>query len=69
VVGHHPSDMTSGVHRPPRPERFYTADDIARLLDASWTIVVNEARPRSATTPEGADETIHDDAVLVAIRN
>ena len=67
VVGHHPSDMTSGVHRPPQPERFYTADDIARLLDDSWTIVVNEARPRSVTTPDGADATIHD-AVLLAIR-
>ncbi len=53
VVGHHPSDMTSGVHRPAEPERFYTADDIAGLLDDSWTIVVNEARPRAVTTPRG----------------
>jgi len=68
VVGHHPSDMTSGVHRPPRPERFYAADDIAGLLDDSWTIVANEARPRSVTTPEGAQVTVHD-AVLLAVRN
>ncbi len=67
VVGHHPSDMASGVHRPPQPERFYTADDIAGLLDDSWTIVVNEARPRSVTTPDGAEVTIHD-AVLLAMR-
>ena len=67
VVGHHPSDMTSGVRRPPMPERFYTADDIACLLDASWTVVVNEARPRIAMTPEGNETTIHD-AVLVASR-
>jgi SAM-dependent methyltransferase len=67
VVGHHPSDMTSGVHRPPQPERFYSADDIAGLLDDSWTIVVNEARPRSVTTHEGAEATIHD-AVLLAVR-
>ena len=52
VVGHHPSDMASGVHRPPQPDRFYTADDIAGLLDASWTIVAQEARPRVATAPE-----------------
>jgi 2-polyprenyl-3-methyl-5-hydroxy-6-metoxy-1,4-benzoquinol methylase len=69
VVGHHPSDMTSGVQRPPEPERFYSADDIAGLLDEdSWTIVVNESRPRSVTTPEGADATLHD-AVFLAIRN
>jgi SAM-dependent methyltransferase len=67
VVGHHPSDVTSGAHRPADPERFYTADDIAALLDASWTIVVNEARPRFVTTPEGREATIHD-AVLLAVR-
>lgn len=67
VVGHHPSDMASGVHRPPQPERFYSADDIAGLLDGSWKIVVNESRPRLVATPEGADATIHD-AVLLAIR-
>ena len=48
VVGHHPSDMDSGVHRPPQPDRFYTADDIAGLLDVSWTIVAQEARPRTS---------------------
>lgn len=67
VVGHHPSDMTSGAHRPADPERFYTADDIAGLLDAAWTIVVNEARPRSVTTPDGGEATMHD-AVLLAVR-
>jgi hypothetical protein len=59
--------MTSGVHRPPEPERFYSADDIAGLLDDSWTIVVNEARPRAVTTHEGAQATIHD-AVLLAVK-
>jgi SAM-dependent methyltransferase len=68
VVGHHPSDMTSGVHRPPQLERFYSAGDIAGLVDGSWTIVVNEARPRSVTTHEGAEAT-HHDAVLLAVRN
>jgi SAM-dependent methyltransferase len=64
VVGHHPSDMASGVHRPLQPDRFYTADDVAILLDVSWTIVVSEARQR---TSDGA-ERIHD-AVFLAIRN
>ena len=67
VVGHHPSDMASGVHRPPQPERFYTAADIAGLLDASWMIVAQEARPRAATAPGGAGVTLRD-AVLFAVR-
>lgn len=68
IVGHHPSDMTSGVHRPPMPELFYTADDVVSLLAGSWTVVVRDARPRSATTSEGVEATIHD-AVLVATRD
>jgi SAM-dependent methyltransferase len=67
VVGHHPSDLTTGVARPPTPERFYTSDDIAGLLDDSWTVQVSEARPRQASTPDGAEVTIHD-AVMVATR-
>ena len=35
------------------PEVFYSPDDIAALLDHSWTVEVSEARPRPATTPEG----------------
>ena len=67
VVGHHPSDLTTGVPRPPLPDLFYTADDVARLLDASWRVKLCEARPRSATTPEGNVVTIHD-TVLLATR-
>jgi hypothetical protein len=67
VVGHHPSDMGSGVHRPRMPEVFYTGDDIAALLDDSWTVVANEARPRPAATPEGVEVTVHD-ALLRASR-
>lgn len=67
VVGHHPSDLTSGVPRPPTPERFYTPDDIAGLLDGSWTVQVCQARPRPARTPDGAEATIHD-SVLLATR-
>jgi SAM-dependent methyltransferase len=68
VVGHDPSDLATGVHRPPTPERFYTADDIAQLLDVSWAVVTCEARARRAATPEGLEATIHD-AVLVATRS
>jgi len=67
IVGHHPSDLTAGVPRPQMPELFYTADEIAGLLDDSWTIEVCEARPRSAATADGTEVTVHD-TVLVAIR-
>ena len=67
IVGHHPSDLETGVPRPPMPERFYTPDEIAGLLDGSWTVEVAEARPRQAATPDGVEVTIHD-TVLVATR-
>jgi SAM-dependent methyltransferase len=67
VVGHHPSDLDTGVPRPPMPELFYTPEEIAGLLDGSWTVRSCEARSRPATTPEGAEVTIHD-TVLAAIR-
>ena len=67
VVGHHPADLASGVPRPPMPELFYAADEIAELLDDSWTVVVKDARPRIALTPQGVEATIHD-AVLRATR-
>lgn len=67
VVGHHPSDLSAGVDRPPVPDRFYAADEIAALLDPSWTVVVDEARPRTTTTAAGVEATIHD-AVLLATR-
>ncbi len=67
VVGHHPSDLGTGVARPPMPELFYSSDEVAGLLDDSWTVEVSEARPRSASTPDGVEVTIHD-AVLVATR-
>jgi SAM-dependent methyltransferase len=67
VVGHHPSDLATGVPRPPTPERFYTPDEIAGLLDGSWTINVCEARPRPGKTRDGAEVTVHD-TVLAATR-
>jgi len=68
VVGHHPSDLATGVARPPMPEVFYPPEEIAALLDRSWTVEVSEARPRPAMTPDGAEATVHD-SVLVATRS
>lgn len=68
IVGHDPSDLLTTVARPPRPERFFTAPDIASSLDPhTWDIVVSEARPRSTLDPGGQPATIHD-AVLRAQR-
>jgi hypothetical protein len=67
IVGHHPSDLGTGVRRPSMPELFYTADEVAALLDDTWSVVVNEARPRPSVTTDGVEVTIHD-AVLRATR-
>ena len=67
VVAHHPSDLATGVPRPPMPELFYPPDEIAALLDDSWTVEASEARLRSAGTPGGAEVTVHD-TVLLATR-
>lgn len=58
VVGHHPSDLATGVPRPPMPEVFYSPDDIAVLLNGAWTIDVCQVRPRRASTPSGDEATI-----------
>ncbi|MDR2984089.1 MAG: class I SAM-dependent methyltransferase [Nocardiopsaceae bacterium] len=67
IVGHHPSDLATGVPRPPMPELLYSAEEIAGLLDNTWKVDVSEARPRPASTPDGAEVTIHD-SVLMATR-
>ena len=66
VVGHDLADLETSMHRPDRPEMFFTAQDVAAGLDpAAWDVVSAESRPRSAPDPEGRPITIHD-AVLRA---
>jgi SAM-dependent methyltransferase len=67
VAAHHPSDLATGVPRPPMPELFYSPDEIASLLDDAWTVQASQARPRPATTPNCTKVTIHD-TVLLATR-
>ena len=54
---------------PPGPELFFTGDEIAAAIgaggpagpdDPGWRIVLNEARPRQATHPDGRTVTIRD---------
>lgn len=60
IVAHHPSDLDSGVQRPPDPDLYYTATDMAELLGGDWIAVVQDARVRSATLPDGAAVTVRD---------
>ncbi len=63
VVGaHHPSDI-GVVPRPPYPDLFFTADELAADLadgPGEWEVIVAEARPRPATHPEGHGVEIND---------
>lgn len=67
VVGHDVGDHATGVGRPHGLDLYYPADEVAALLDHDWHVVVNEARPRPATTHDGVDVTVRD-AVLRARR-
>lgn len=67
VVGHDPSDLATGVHRP-APELFFTAADVAAsLAREEWDVLVSEALPRSAADQDGRSVTVRD-AVLMARR-
>ncbi|MDH6679617.1 SAM-dependent methyltransferase [Rhodococcus sp. LBL1] len=63
IVGHHPSDLDTSIPRPPRPELFFTPEDVVALLDPrEWT--VDTATASSRTVTHGDHEvTIHDSVV------
>ncbi|WP_104092442.1 bifunctional 2-polyprenyl-6-hydroxyphenol methylase/3-demethylubiquinol 3-O-methyltransferase UbiG [Arthrobacter sp. GMC3] len=68
LVGHSPHDVEAGVHRDFGADLFYTAQQLAEVLDASsWEIAVAEARPRTSAGHDGQTITIHDE-VLRAVR-
>lgn len=46
------------------PRDFYRPDEIAELLDETWTVLVNETRPRVSPAPEGTHHI--NDVVLKA---
>lgn len=69
VVGHAPSDIESGAHRPNRADVFYTAREVAALLNPPlWKIFVAESRPRDSAGHGGGPVTVHDE-VLRAVRS
>lgn len=68
VVGHDPSDAQTTVPRPFLEEAAWPADEVVAVLGPGWTVVVAEARPRTATDPDGREVTVHD-AVVRARRD
>ena len=67
-MAHDPTDLETTVRRPPFPDFFATAADVAAVLPGGdWDVLAAEARPRPAVDPEGRDVTVHD-AVTVARR-
>jgi SAM-dependent methyltransferase len=68
IVGHHPTDLEAGIHRPSEPGLLFTPEEIAAGLDPDeWVIDVCEARRRSAPDAEGNAVTVTD-SVLRAHR-
>jgi SAM-dependent methyltransferase len=68
IVGHDFSDVAAGAHRPPMPEMYFTAEEVAAsLAPGEWEVLVTEARPRPAKVHEGQEITVRD-AVLCARR-
>ena len=68
IVAHHPSDLPPDHPESTRRELFFTAPDLAALLDPIvWEIPVGEVRARSATRADGHPATVHD-TVLRAVR-
>ena len=68
IVGHHPSDLDSGIGRPHHPELMFTAEQVAATLDPSeWSITQATAPERQVLNPDGDPVTIRD-AVLQATR-
>jgi len=68
IVGHHQSDLDTSMGRPNLPDLFYTADEVAAILDPdNWQVVVAAAPERQTLDPHGQPVTIRD-AVMHAVR-
>jgi hypothetical protein len=61
VVAHHPSDHATKVGRPPIPDLYFTADEVAAALPpGGWDMLVGGTRPKTVTNREGKSLTIQD---------
>lgn len=66
IVGHHFTDIATGL-RPDIPDMFFTAADLAARLGRGWSVDVAEERARMAAGPDG-DQVEINDTVLRATR-
>lgn len=66
VVGHDLDDAHHHQHAQHEldPADYYRSDEIAAALDETWTVEVNETRPRVSPSPPGAEHI--NDTVLRA---
>jgi 2-polyprenyl-3-methyl-5-hydroxy-6-metoxy-1,4-benzoquinol methylase len=68
VAGHDPADEHLAAHRPDIPGMFFTAAELAALLDAeAWDVLAAESRPRPPGGHEPTELPVHD-VVVVARR-
>lgn len=58
-ASHDPADLSSRQGHDIAPLDYCQPNDIARLLDHNWTVLINETRPRTAPAPAGTHHT-HD---------
>jgi len=64
IVAHSPLDLETTVKRPPSPELYFTATQVADALEPrEWEIVKAEARPRPVTDPEGRSIHVYDEVL------
>ncbi|MER5394296.1 class I SAM-dependent methyltransferase [Saccharopolyspora sp. NPDC002686] len=65
-ASHDPADLPPDQERDFDPDDFYRPEDVVALLDDSWTVLIDETRPRTAPAPPGTHH-VHD-VVLKARR-
>jgi SAM-dependent methyltransferase len=69
VVGHHPSDIDTGVRRPRHPGMLFTPERVAEALaPGAWDVVVADVRGRESPGPDGGPPVTVHDSVLRAVR-
>nr|WP_216217234.1 class I SAM-dependent methyltransferase [Amycolatopsis aidingensis] len=66
IGSHNPADLAPSPDHHFDPSAYYHPADIAGLLDDSWTVLVNETRPRTMPAPPGTRHVT--DTVLRARR-
>ncbi|AKU92627.1 class I SAM-dependent methyltransferase [Vulgatibacter incomptus] len=60
-VAHHPSDLETAIGRPPIPDLYFTAEEVAATLETDgWELLISGTRPRSASAHGGGTITVHD---------